>query len=325
MTMESRKLQFTGRSTYVVSLPKAWVRERGLKAGDRVLIEVTESGDLLIRADASRVEEPRTKSLDISGLSPRQIERRVVSAYLFGFDELRITSRHRILPDQREAVMNILRRILGTEVLAETSHEMVVNDLLDFKEISPRSILRRMQVIAEFMFKNAVEAFFSRDRELAKDVIARDEEVDKFYLLATREIIEGIRRAGRANIDVPPEKAVHYLSVARSLERIADHSVKISSLVGRTPPEEVAGELRKLYAEVVENFEKASRSFFSGDVNLADAVLDARDKLQRMVSSLLEQIEDKPGTIGAFTLLDSFQRVYAYSADIAESTLDMNI
>ncbi|WP_457554714.1 PhoU domain-containing protein [Candidatus Pyrohabitans sp.] len=323
--MESRKLQFTGRSTYVVSLPKRWVRDMGLKAGDRVLIEQTESGELVIRTDVRRGEEPRIKTLDISGLSPKQIERRVISAYLSGFDELRVTSKYRILPGQREAVMNILRRILGTEVLAETAHEMIINDLLDFKEISPRSILRRMHVIVEFMLKNAVEAFFSGDEELARDVIGRDEEVDKFYLLATREVIEGIKRAGRANIDLPPEKAVHYLSVARSLERIADHSVRISSMAGSPATKELEEELRRLYSAVLENFEMATRSFFSGDEKLADRVLDAREQVEQIISRILHRIEDRPGSMGTFTLLDSFQRVYAYSADIAESTLDMNI
>ena len=37
--MEGRKLQLTGGSTYVVSLPKRWVTDAGLKAGDTVFLE----------------------------------------------------------------------------------------------------------------------------------------------------------------------------------------------------------------------------------------------------------------------------------------------
>jgi len=31
---ETRKIQFTGKSSYIVSLPKQWVMDLGLKQGD---------------------------------------------------------------------------------------------------------------------------------------------------------------------------------------------------------------------------------------------------------------------------------------------------
>jgi phosphate uptake regulator len=33
---EVRRIQFTGRSTYILSLPKKWINEMNLKAGDLV-------------------------------------------------------------------------------------------------------------------------------------------------------------------------------------------------------------------------------------------------------------------------------------------------
>ena len=35
---ETRKIQFTGKSTYIVSLPKQWVIDLGLKQGDQIRI-----------------------------------------------------------------------------------------------------------------------------------------------------------------------------------------------------------------------------------------------------------------------------------------------
>src|SRR5947208_3196616 len=48
--MEGRKLQLTGGSTYVVSLPKRWVTDAGLKAGDTVFLEPQVDGAVQIRA-----------------------------------------------------------------------------------------------------------------------------------------------------------------------------------------------------------------------------------------------------------------------------------
>ena len=33
-----RKIQFTGKSSYIVSLPKDWIRDKGIKQGDQVSV-----------------------------------------------------------------------------------------------------------------------------------------------------------------------------------------------------------------------------------------------------------------------------------------------
>ena len=38
LNSDIRKIQFTGRSTYILSLPKKWIEEMKLKAGDHVSI-----------------------------------------------------------------------------------------------------------------------------------------------------------------------------------------------------------------------------------------------------------------------------------------------
>ena len=33
-----RKIQFTGKSSYIVSLPKEWIKDQGIKQGDQVSV-----------------------------------------------------------------------------------------------------------------------------------------------------------------------------------------------------------------------------------------------------------------------------------------------
>src|SRR5438552_17233813 len=58
--MEGRKLQLTGGPTYVVSLPKRWVTDAGLKAGDTVCVE--SQVDVAGSIRAHPVEMPLTRS-----------------------------------------------------------------------------------------------------------------------------------------------------------------------------------------------------------------------------------------------------------------------
>lgn len=63
--MEFRKIQFTGRSSYIVSLPKAWIREHGLKQGDLVSLVFNPDGSITIFPGKPK-EEEETKTIEIT-------------------------------------------------------------------------------------------------------------------------------------------------------------------------------------------------------------------------------------------------------------------
>ncbi len=324
--MESRKIQFTGRSTFIVSLPKKWVEKKGIKVGDRIAMEETEEGSLILDSELTPKPESLRISIDITNNEPREVERKVVSTYLNGFDVLTIYSKSRISSEQRNSIKNILRRLVGPEILEEDSKKIVVHDLLDMSDLALKNVLRRMHLIVESMFKNAVDAFLIGDSGLAVDVISRDDEVDKLYLLATREIIEGTKKRSKISLDVPPEKTLHYLTVAKSLERIGDHAVKISKATRENEPgipREFERQIAALYSAVLKGFESSAKSLFKEDLKLANGALNAKERIRGSTTALLNGIEANVGTLPLFTLIDSLQRVSGYSMDIAESTLDI--
>jgi phosphate uptake regulator len=51
---EVRKIQFTGRSTYILSLPKRWMNDMHLKPGDPVTIVREANNSLSILSNAVR-------------------------------------------------------------------------------------------------------------------------------------------------------------------------------------------------------------------------------------------------------------------------------
>src|SRR3712207_9289341 len=71
---ETRKLQYTGGSSYIVSLPKKWVQDLGLKQGDHVVI-LRQGNSLLQLTPASKriSKEQKEATIEIS----RSEERRV--------------------------------------------------------------------------------------------------------------------------------------------------------------------------------------------------------------------------------------------------------
>jgi antitoxin component of MazEF toxin-antitoxin module len=62
--MEFRKVQRTGGSSYVISLPKEWVQSMNIKKNEPLPIKIQADGSLLILPRPSEEKEPRTKEFN---------------------------------------------------------------------------------------------------------------------------------------------------------------------------------------------------------------------------------------------------------------------
>jgi phosphate transport system protein len=88
---------------------------------------------------------------------------------------------------------------------------------------SRRTDLERMENIVRQMLRHAVLAYGSQDLETARRVLQQDDAVDALYEQVIREVVA----EGSA---LPAQMATHLdvLSIAKNLERIADHSTNIA-------------------------------------------------------------------------------------------------
>jgi len=92
--------------------------------------------------------------------------------------------------------------------------------------LKPYIDIPRMSRIAQDMIKDALTAFVNRDRDLAMDVIMRDDEMDNLKHQVQRELLflmmENPTTASRA---------MKVSFVAQYLERIGDHTTNICEMV----------------------------------------------------------------------------------------------
>lgn len=327
MQMETRKIQFTGRSTYLVSLPKGWVKARKLKVGDLVYISENPDGTLSLSARAQRPDPRVVATLEIDGLTPEMIERRIIAHYIRGFDVLNIKSKERITPQARKVVGDIMQRIIGPEIIEETAEHIIIQDLLDMTDLSPRNVLRRMYLMGASMYINAMEAVKDADKELGQSVIDRDVDVDRLYLLLCRQLTESARQPGEIKIGVPPETGLQYLIVAKSFERIADHSTRIAEVALMPGPPfkgSLMADITSLSHETFECLEKASEAFFALKEDTANYVLDYRKRIRENSKRLFSGVKDSSTqAYRVFSIMDSLLRIAGYSADIAEAAINL--
>ncbi len=86
--------------------------------------------------------------------------------------------------------------------------------------------IQRTADLVQSMVRDAIDAFVQADAEKAQAVIARDDEVDELYHQIFRDIL-----ALMLKDSTTIERGIHMQSVAKWLERIADHSTNLAELV----------------------------------------------------------------------------------------------
>jgi phosphate transport system protein len=95
--------------------------------------------------------------------------------------------------------------------------------VLTHPPLKPLLDLPRMAEIAERMTRDSLDAFVRRDPDLARDILARDDEVDQLKDQVFRVLLTYMM-ADPATI----ERALGLILVSRNLERIADHATNIA-------------------------------------------------------------------------------------------------
>ena len=130
---ETRKLQFTGRSTFIISLPKKWMAEMQLRVGDPVTIIRGMNSSLSIFPNIMRTSLMEECTCLVGGKEgPNTVKRKVISMYLRGYNIIHLKPEgERFLPKQRDAVREIVNRnLIGAEIIEDSSQLITVTILM---------------------------------------------------------------------------------------------------------------------------------------------------------------------------------------------------
>ncbi len=325
-----RRIQKTGGSTFIVSLPKNWVIARGLDAGDVLFFTPRADGSMTVFPDAASGGEAERRVVEVSNDDePDHLFRRLVAEYIAGYPLLDIRTDGRMNSRTREVVRSFAQRMIGPEILEETAESVILQDVVGPNPLPIPSVIRRMHQMVRSMQSDAMTAFRSRDASIAKDVIDRDWEVDRLHWFLEKQVTTALRDARvLATIDLTLPECSTYLLASRVLERIADHAVRIAetvSILGKDrTPERLAGELDRMSAAAASTVADALDSLDRGDIGKANDVIDAAHALTRSREKLLHEIASKQGrlAVGLAYVLESLERIAYYASDLAEIAID---
>ncbi|CAB49135.1 phosphate signaling complex PhoU family protein [Pyrococcus abyssi] len=228
--MEFRKIQFTGRSSYIVSLPKAWIKEHGLKRGDTVSLVLNPDGSITIFPGKYRERQLSRKLKITRDYSPDMAIRLVISAYIQGYDTIEIELEEE-MPLYKVAIRKTLQSLPGVEIVFEEQQRIVAKSLLDEEEINLVELLKRMSAIVTSMFSDLELIIQGQNGEVLRDIKDLENELDRFYFLIMRAVNRLLSKRGvteESGLFKKPFDLIGILLIARNVERIGDHIIRIA-------------------------------------------------------------------------------------------------
>jgi phosphate transport system protein len=182
---------------------------------------VEEMIDVSMRALLERDSRLAQKVIDTDGeidTLEREIDERC----------LRLLARRQPVASDLRSITTALKLVTDLERIADLAVNIAERalELNEEPPLKPYIDLPRMAQAAQGMVREALDAFVAQDPDRARAVIARDNEVDAFNSQIFRELLTYMMEDPR-NIS----RATRLQSIAKYLERIADHATNLAEMV----------------------------------------------------------------------------------------------
>ncbi|WP_300743135.1 phosphate signaling complex protein PhoU [uncultured Brachyspira sp.] len=174
---------------------------KALTNGDIELANQVIENDRNINRISYKIESSSLKMLLLEHLVATDL--RIVSA------ALKIATDLERIGDQAKDICDLLRFLLEGNIYKKN---------LD--------IIIEMSNIIEYMITNCLNAFKEKNAELSKNVIAKDDEVDKLFYKMRDSMVELIK-SGAENAD----QAIYLMMIAKYFEKMGDHAENIAKWV----------------------------------------------------------------------------------------------
>jgi phosphate uptake regulator len=182
------------------------------------------------------------------------------------------------------------------------------------------------------MHTDSIKAVISLDHMLAEDIANRDDDVDRLYFFVVRQLKAAV--GDRLLLEElglrMPQDCLGYRLVAKSLERIADHAVRISStvsMINEPVPSKLAEAMKEASGIAVNVCENAVKALAREDEALALKAISLANEVslfEEKLAKMLLQSDIKPRSLAGLRLtLESIRRTAEYGADIAEIALNL--
>ncbi|MCK5024804.1 MAG: phosphate uptake regulator PhoU [Thermoplasmata archaeon] len=324
--LETRKVQVTGGSSYIITLPKEWIISAKIKKNDPVGVVVQSDGNLLITPSTTVEASHMTKEFNVDNITDSTyLFRLLIGAYISGYPNIVIKSNSEIQPFVRDCVINFTQVLIGPEIVEEDDHTIITKDLLKPTEMPFDKTIKRMFLLVKSMHENVMLALVERDRNRANEVIHRDMDVDRLQWLVARQanmVLEDFSLSNK--MEIKQSNVMFYYTMSRILERVGDHAIIISKYMPVLIDKKLSGknvDIIKSASDLsIRILSRSMESWQKKDIALANETIESVKQLKqecRKINDIAAHMKGEPA-VALSSISESIRRTGEYATDISE-------
>jgi phosphate uptake regulator len=175
------------------------------------------------------------------------------------------------------------------------------------------------------MHRDVVNAFVGGDIELARSVMARDNEGNRLYFLLVRILRTIVQNPSLSEkLGVTPIECLDYRLAASLVEAIGDECVRVAAKTLELKGQKLGEKLSRLFvgfhSMCFTAHESALSAFLAGDIALAEKTRIMREKIDKEFARIEEvaraqSLDVVPLILAAASFV---RQIYEHSVDIAD-------
>jgi phosphate uptake regulator len=349
-----RRVQRTGRGSYITCLPKDWVQEVGIEKGSEIAFKVQDDSSLIlvprkIMEGKKETEKPKLKEYWIyvdKKSDPQSVCRRIISLYVVSAAIIHIRFKDsEIDPKFKTAINNLVKNtLLGSEIIDETANRITLQILINHPEFPIEKAIRRMAVLALSANRDAILALKNIDQGIIQSVVDAHANVNRLDLYAVRQLKFGLEQNLFKDWGFKtPKEFLGYRIVANDIKSIADNALNVTNnimtlkkliedkmlFLKESVDEEVYSQILNFNSLEHQFFEESLKAMFKRDYEHADKTISRLESFVTLENDLITLMSSKmldPIVSSIFRLiLDNSRRIVDYTRNIAEVTLNRTV
>ncbi|MEM0303296.1 MAG: phosphate uptake regulator PhoU [Archaeoglobaceae archaeon] len=315
--METRKLQLIGGSSYMVSLPKEWVKANKLGQGDEIILEVEDKVITLYpKGFKDDLKVSRVVIDNLKRYDEKFLRRFIYALYIQGIDEILITDRN-LNPRLIAKISEIVKSLIGIEII--DASDKVVLRCLTVTDFDVYGVVRRMTQIVLTMIHTILDAMAKNDSSALREIRNLEIDSDRLYLLAVRQEHRLVREFSSPARWNELRLILGIRTVAKLIEEILDNFENFSNYVAELKDTKEKEILVKFLKDLSNAFEMTSRAYFNSDLELSE---DSIQLLEEIEKKMVESIE---GTSQYRLGLESLLSACRHMKSIGEIALNKSV
>jgi phosphate uptake regulator len=350
-----RKVQSTGRGSYIISLPKDWVQDTGLKKGSEIDFNVQPDSSLTLVPRKLREKYEEEKGVKLKeyyiNAEPEEQDlhstlRMIKALYVISADVIRVHFKGvKDAAKCKNEIRNFARNnLLGAEIIDEAPDEITLQILIKHSDFPIEKAVRRMAIVALSANREAIEALKNRSQSMFQSVINAHNDVNRLGHYIVRQLKFGIEHNLFRELGFKtPKEFLLYRIIVNNIKNIGENALNIVNSLAtlqkqsddqlifiREPvDEEIYLQMLNFNAEAHKLFEESTKAMFKRAYNEAEKIITKRGSFTPLETELIRLMSSKkldPNIAAILRLImDSSRRILDYSQNVAELTLNRTV